>query len=180
MGKHMMHILREVMNSQIKLAVLVFLGMVGVISTVLAFEHLGGYIPCALCLEQRTPYYIGIPVAFISLLAIGMKWPQILVRSALAICGLLVMWSLALAAYHTGVEWAWWPGPSECSAPDSGNSAVTLAENLMNQLSFSKPPACDEAAGRFLGLSFAGWNVVVSACIAFLAFRGAMLRNTNN
>ena len=50
-----------------------------------------------------------------------------------------------------------------------------LAKNLLDQLSFSKPPACDEAAGRFLGLSFAGWNVIVSAIIAFLAFRAAML-----
>ena len=34
--------------------------MVAVIATVLAFEHLGGFIPCKLCLEQRQPWYIGI------------------------------------------------------------------------------------------------------------------------
>ena len=171
----MAHLFRETLNSQSRLTFLVFLGMVSVIATVLAFEHLGGYIPCALCLEQRTPYYIGIPIAFFALLAIAMKWPSILVRVALTICGLLVLWSLGLAAYHSGVEWAWWSGPSECTATASNNSAVTSAKNLLDQLSFSKPPACDQAAGRFLGLSFAGWNVVVSAIIAFLAFRGAML-----
>jgi len=171
----MVHLIRDTLNSQTRLAVLVGLGMVSVIATVLAFEHLGGFVPCALCLEQRTPYYIGIPVAFIALLAIAMKWPNILVRLALAICGILVVWSLGLAAYHSGVEWAWWSGPSECSATASGNDTITSAKNLLDQLSFSKPPACDEAAGRFLGLSFAGWNVVVSAIIASLAFRGVML-----
>ena len=29
----------------------------------LAFEHFGGYQPCALCLMQRTPYYLGVPLA---------------------------------------------------------------------------------------------------------------------
>jgi disulfide bond formation protein DsbB len=174
----MVRLFRETLNSQSKLTFLVCLGMVSVIATVLAFEHLGGYIPCALCLEQRTPYYIGIPIAFIALLAIGMKWPQILVRVALTICGLLVVWSLGLAAYHSGVEWGWWSGPIECGAIASNSGAITSANNLLDQLSFSKPPACDEAAGRFLGLSFAGWNVVVSAIIAFLAFRGAMLSRT--
>ncbi|MCP4183228.1 MAG: disulfide bond formation protein B [Hyphomicrobiales bacterium] len=170
-----MQFVRETLNSQTKLAFLVCLGMIGVIATVLAFEHIGGYIPCALCLEQRIPYYIGIPIAFVALLAISMKWPQILVCVALTICGLLVMWSLALAAYHSGVEWGWWSGPSECSATASSNGAVTSANSLLDQLSFSKPPSCDEAAGRFLGLSFAGWNVIVSAIIAFVAFRAAML-----
>jgi disulfide bond formation protein DsbB len=33
-----------------------------------------------------------------------------------------------------------------------------------------KPPACDEAAWRLLGLSMAGWNVLVSLGLAFLGF----------
>jgi disulfide bond formation protein DsbB len=73
------------------------------------------------------------------------------------------------------VEWAWWAGPSECGSGAGGSNAGTSAENLLEQLSFSKPPSCNEAAGRFLGLSFAGWNVVVSAIIAGLAFRAAKL-----
>jgi disulfide bond formation protein DsbB len=166
---------RDILNSQTKLSVLVLIGMIAVIASVLAFEHLGGYIPCALCLKQRLPYYAGIPVALIAVIAIQLKAPNYLARGALAVAGLLVMASLVLAVYHSGVEWAWWPGPSECGAGGDGGGATTSAENLLNQLSFSKPPACDEAAGRFVGLSFAGWNVVVSAVIASMAFRAALL-----
>jgi disulfide bond formation protein DsbB len=32
---------------------------------------------------------------------------------------------------------------------------------------------CDEAAWRFTGLSFAGWNVVVSLIVAALGLRAA-------
>ena len=164
----------ETLNSQARLALLVLLGMVAVIASVLAFEHLGGYIPCALCLKQRVPYYMGIPIALIAAISAQLNAPQILVRGGLLIAGVLVVGSLVLGAYHSGVEWSWWAGPSECGA--SGESgAIISAENLASQLSFSKPPSCDEAAGRFLGFSFAGWNVVVSAIIAFLAFRGAKM-----
>jgi disulfide bond formation protein DsbB len=149
--------------------------MIAVIASVLAFEHLGGYIPCALCLKQRLPYYAAIPVGLIAVVAIQLKGPEYLVRGALAIAGLLVMVSLALAVYHSGVEWAWWQGPSECAAAGGSGGVTMSADNLLSQLSSSKPPSCDEAAGRFLGLSFAGWNVVVSAGIAMMAFRAAML-----
>ncbi|WP_375198209.1 disulfide bond formation protein B, partial [Sphingobium sp.] len=36
-----------------------------------------------------------------------------------------------------------------------------------------RPPSCTEAAGRFLGLSFAGWNVIASLALALVAFRAA-------
>ncbi len=166
----------EIWNSQSKLGWLVFLGTIGVIASVLAFEHLGGYIPCALCLKQREPYYAGIAVALFALISMQMKWPTLLVRGLFVITGLLVCYSLALAAYHSGVEWAWWAGPSECAATGATGEIISNANNLLDQLSFSKPPACDEAAGRFLGLSFAGWNVVVSTGIALMAFRAAIVK----
>ena len=35
------------------------------------------------------------------------------------------------------------------------------------------PPSCTEALWRFIGLSFAGWNVVVSLILAVIAGFGA-------
>lgn len=32
------------------------------VGVALGFQHIGGYIPCKLCLEQRWPYYIGAPL----------------------------------------------------------------------------------------------------------------------
>ena len=43
-------------------SLLATLGMAATVGGALAFEHIGGYIPCALCLMQRTPYYWGIPI----------------------------------------------------------------------------------------------------------------------
>lgn len=159
-------------NYQTKLAALTFLGTCAVIIAVLIFQHGFGYIPCKLCLGQREPYYVAIPLSFIALLSAWRVWPACLTRGLLAVCGILMLYAVFLGVQHAGVEWAWWEGPTDCGAVPGGG--VTDASDLMAQLTFQKPPSCNEAAGRFLGLSFAGWNVVVSAILAAIAFNGAV------
>ncbi|MBU2532498.1 MAG: disulfide bond formation protein B, partial [Alphaproteobacteria bacterium] len=36
-----------------------------------AFEHIGGYAPCPLCLQQRYAYYVGIPLLFLALVLLS-------------------------------------------------------------------------------------------------------------
>ncbi len=160
-------------TTQTRMALLVLLGMIGVIATVLGFEHIGGYTPCKLCLGQREPYYVAIPVAAIALLSAVFKWPACLTRGALAIAGLLMVYAAVLGVHHAGVEWAFWAGPTDCG----GGNTVENAADLLNSLTTIKPPSCNEAAGRFLGLSFAGWNVVVSIILAGIAFKGVFQKN---
>lgn len=155
-------------------ALLLLAGMVLVIAIVLAFEHVGGYIPCKLCLEQRVPYYFGMPVAVIAALSAGMGGPHWLTRSALAIAGLLMIWTMGLGIYHAGVEWSLWAGPTDCGA--AGNAISTNVNDLLADLTAKRPPSCDSAAGRFLGISFAGWNVVAALVLVVIAFRGAFGR----
>ncbi|WP_274427302.1 disulfide bond formation protein B [Chelativorans sp. YIM 93263] len=148
-------------------------GMTVTVGTALAFEHIGGYIPCKLCLEQRVPYYIGIPVALFALASSVLRLPQILTRVLLLGGALLMVWAAGLGIFHSGVEWGWWQGPTDCGVVASGSGSGSL----LDQLDATIPPACDEAAGRFLGLSFAGWNVVASTILAVFAFSGALKRS---
>ncbi len=155
-------------------AALLFGGMIFAVGTALAFEHIGGYIPCKLCLEQRIPYYLGIPLAALTFACAWMRVPGMLLRLMLAACGLLMLWGLVLAVNHAGVEWHWWAGPTDCGAvdvaPDTGGQGVLdMLDNVV-------PPSCDQAAGRFLGLSFAGWNVLASLGLAIIAFRAALAK----
>ena len=164
-----MKVSTNISSEQTKIAGLLLLGTIGVIATVLGFEHIGGYTPCKLCLGQREPYYLAIPVTGLALISALAKGPACLTRGALAIGGLLMIYAMVLGIHHAGVEWAFWEGPTDCG----GGGVVENAGDLLNSLSTVKPPSCNEAAGRFLGLSFAGWNVVVSAFLAMIAYRGA-------
>lgn len=151
-------------------AAVVAAGMAVTVGTALAFQHIGGYIPCKLCLEQRLPFYIAIPVVALALASSLLKLPPVVTRGLLLAGALLMTWSVWLGGFHAGVEWGWWAGPSDCGvvAPPSAGSG-----SLLDQLDMVIPPSCDQAAGRFLGLSFAGWNVVASLFLAAAAYAAA-------
>jgi disulfide bond formation protein DsbB len=153
-------------------ALLLAVLMAATVGSALGFEHIGGYIPCKLCLEQRTPYYVGIPLMAVAALSSTMKWPSVMTRGLLLIGGLLMLYGLYLGVYHSGVEWGWWPGPADCGAivaPAEGGSG-----GILDAINTVIPPSCDKAALRIFGLSLAGWNAIASLLLAVIAFRGAV------
>lgn len=151
-------------------ALVVGLGMAATVAAALGFEHIGGFIPCKLCLQERIPYYVGVPVMGLALVSAWLRLPSVITRGLIAVGGLVMVWSLLLGGYHAGVEWHWWQGPANCSAVVSSSGS---GNGILDQIDKVVPPACDEAAGRFLGLSFAGWNFAASAVLAIIAFNGA-------
>ena len=95
---------------------------------------------------------------------------------ALAAIAVAMLWNAGLGAYHSGVEWKWWEGPQDCSGPVSNFGP---AGGLLDQIQTIRVVRCDEAAWRFLGLSLAGYNALISlalAAIAALGRTGAMAR----
>lgn len=161
----------EAPSSHARTTFLLMLAMAATVGGALAFQHLGGYIPCKLCYEQRTPYYIGAPLMLIAFLGSVFRLPTVLVRLLLAVGGLLMVWGLVMGVYHAGVEWSFWAGPTDCgmvtTGPDTGGKGVLDAIDAI------KPPSCDRAALRILGISLAGWNAVISLVLAGVAFWGA-------
>jgi disulfide bond formation protein DsbB len=138
------------------------------ILTALAFEHLGGYAPCPLCLEERYAYYFAVPASAIALF-LAREDKTGLARVLLLLIALAFLANAAVAVYHAGVEWKWWAGPGECS----GAFELQWGEGGIVDTPIIR---CDEASWRFLGLSFAGWNAVVSAFLAAVASWGASWR----
>lgn len=132
------------------------------IAGALASEHLGGLLPCKLCLWQRWPYYVGVPLALMTLLS-PWRWRPIL----FAALALVFLASAGLGAYHAGVEWGFFRGPSDCGGGSS--SAPGSVDALMSALGTVRVVSCTEAAWRLAGLSLAGWNAIVSLALAGIA-----------
>jgi disulfide bond formation protein DsbB len=132
------------------------------------FQYGLGLPPCPLCLEQRIPYYVAIPLAVI--VAVGAAWkaPRLIVAGGLALIAAAMLIGAALAVYHSGIEWKWWAGPQDCSGP----LAPLGSRNLLEQLQSINVVRCDEAAWRFLGLSLAGYNALISLALAAIAAWG--------
>jgi disulfide bond formation protein DsbB len=135
------------------------------------FQYGFGLQPCPLCLEQRYAYYFAIPLA--CLLAAGVSFGasrKVLVAGFVMIAGLM-LWNAGLGAYHSGVEWGWWAGPQDCAGPitDLGG-----AGGLLKKIETIRIVRCDEVQWRFLGLSLAGYNVLISLALAAIAVWGAL------
>ncbi|WP_430715261.1 disulfide bond formation protein B [Rhodopseudomonas boonkerdii] len=126
--------------------------------------------PCPLCLEQRYAYYLSIPLAALVAMAAGRGAPRGVLVVGLAILALASLANAVLGGYHAGVEWKFWQGPTDCSGPvvDLGN-----AGSLFERLDTVKVIRCDEVQWRFLGLSLAGYNVLISLLMAAIAAWGA-------
>ena len=135
------------------------------------FQYALGYRPCPLCLEQRIAYYVAIPLAAMVLLGASVGSSRKVMTLAFAAIAAVMLWNTGLAAYHSGVEWQWWEGPKDCSGP-VGNFGP--AGSLIDTIQSTRVIRCDEAAWRFLGLSLAGYNVLISLALAAIAAWGAL------
>jgi disulfide bond formation protein DsbB len=128
-----------------------------------------GYQPCDLCLEQRTAYYVGIPLAVVAAL-VAVRLPRIVAMIFLAALALIFLANMGLAVYHSGVEWKFWQGPTACTGPiDAG---PLKAGDLLSQLKSIKVVRCDEVQLRILGLSLANFNVLICAALAAIGAWG--------
>ena len=134
-----------------------------ILAAVWIFQALG-YAPCELCLTQRYAFYAAIPLALLT--ALLTRSAHGLARAGFALLALVFAANAALAAYHVGVEYHWWAGPTACTGGLTGSLAVN---DLVNSLNSVKVVRCDEVQLRIAGLSLAGWNVVASAALAAYA-----------
>jgi disulfide bond formation protein DsbB len=148
-------------------AALVLLGAAVTLAGAWTFQSLG-FEPCELCLKQRYPYYAALPLATAAIF-LARNAPPITARLVLALLAVIFIASAVAGGYHAGVEWKFWPGPADCSGPIN---SLGSANDMLKRLQNIRIVRCDEAAWRFLGISLAGYDVLVSLFLAAVAAWG--------
>ena len=135
----------------------------------LGSQYLGGLHPCEMCYWQRWPH-----AAAILLAAVAFTGPTESLRSRTftLLAALAIAVSGAIGVYHAGVEAKIFEGFTQCSAmPTNGLSTA----ELLKQITHAPLTRCDEVQFRFLGISMAGWNAILSlggaALILILSLR---------
>src|ERR1700746_3854611 len=100
-------------------ALLVAAGGIATILGAYFFQYVLNMAPCPLCLDERIPYYVGIPLALVVALAALRGAPRPLLVGGLALLLVAMLIGVGLGVYHSGVEWKFWPGPRDCTGPIS-------------------------------------------------------------
>jgi disulfide bond formation protein DsbB len=157
-------------------ALAIFVIGVGTILGAWFFEYVLKYPPCELCLEERLPYHIVIPLTLLLLIAALVQAPQKILTVGFVAVLIVVLGGAVLGSYHAGVEWHFWPGPTACTGSLNNLNA---GGSILGQLQSINVVQCDQAAWRFLGISLAGYNVLISLAMAAIALYGLMARRNS-
>ena len=120
-------------------------------------QYVLGHKPCNLCIIERIPYIAAI--ILISLIFILNKYQKII--SSLIL--IFFIFGAVVSFYHFGIEQGFF---SESLVCDLGNSQPLNKEDLLNQLKKTEIVSCKDVTFRFLGLSLATINTVISLILS--------------
>jgi disulfide bond formation protein DsbB len=139
------------------------------IASALFIESIG-YEPCVLCLRQRYPYYVALPV-LAAAIGFGMAGSRFAgwSRGMLQIARFCFSISFVLAGYHVGVEQGLWEGPSSCVTRALDMSSL---DAFAAQISNTMMVSCNTPTFTLLGFSLAWWNLAVSFLIHAILAHG--------
>ena len=143
------------MKRQSRLISLAMAGSAVLLAGAFAFQYIGGLAPCVLCLWQRWPHGAAILIGVVALLVGGRILPVLGAAAAAT--------TAAIAAFHVGVEQKWWEGLTSCTA--GSIEGISTADLLNPDVIVAAPVRCDAIAWQLMGVSMAGWNMILSVIL---------------
>ncbi len=129
-------------------------------------QYVLGHKPCNLCIVERIPYIAAI--ILISLIFILNRYQKIISTLIL----IFFIFGAVVSFYHFGIEQGFF---SESLVCDLGNSQPINKEELLNQLKKAEIVSCKDVTFRFLGLSLATINTIISIILS-----GIMIKIINS
>ena len=120
-------------------------------------QYILGHKPCNLCLIERIPYLSAI--ILVALIFIVKRFEKIFSGIIL----IFFIFGAIISFYHVGIEQGFF---SESLVCNLGNSGADLSKKqLLKQLE-NAPISCKEVTFRFLGLSLATINTIISIILS--------------
>jgi disulfide bond formation protein DsbB len=132
-------------------------------------EYFGGLHPCEMCWWQRYAHFAALALAVLALFfpvrSRASRTLVLLAAAAIAVSG-------AIGVYHAGVEAKIFEGFTQCTVLSKSSNTT----DLLKQITHAPLVRCDEVQFRFLGITLAGWNAILSlggaSLILLLVLRG--------
>ncbi len=143
------------MMTQKTYVMLAMAGSAALLGGAFAFQYIGGLAPCTLCLWQRWPHAAAVIIAVLAMLLGGRILP--------VLGGLAAATTAGIAAFHVGVEQKWWEGLTSCTA--GSIEGISTADLLNPDVIVAAPVRCDAIAWQLMGVSMAGWNMILSVML---------------
>ena len=144
-------------NSILLIVILAIISLT--IISALIIQYWLGYEPCKLCLYQRIPYFLAIPL--IIKIFFFKKYEKII----LLILALIFVSNSAIAFYHFGIEQGFFSESLVCKVEDL--SKLLSKEQLLEQLK-QNSVSCKDISFNVMGLSLAAINTIFSLFLSVI------------
>ena len=130
-----------------------------ILSLLIAYfiQYVLGHKPCNLCIIERIPYIASI--ILISLIFIINKYE----KTISSIILVFFIFGAVVSFYHFGIEQGFF---SESLICELSNNNPLNKEELLNQLKKAEIVSCKDVTFRFLGLSLATINTIISLILS--------------
>lgn len=125
-------------------------------------QYVIGHKPCNLCIIQRIPYIAAI--ILISVIFIINKYEKII----LSIILIFFIFGTVISFYHFGIEQGFFNESLIC---ELSNNNPLNKEELLNQLKKAEIVSCKDVTFRFLGLSLATINTIISLILSGIVIK---------
>ena len=125
-------------------------------------QYVLGHKPCNLCIIERIPYIAAI--ILISLVFILNRYQKII--SSLIL--IFFIFGAVVSFYHFGIEQGLF---SESLICELTNNNPLNKEELLNQLKKTEIVSCKDVTFRFLGLSLATINTIISLILSGIVIK---------
>ena len=125
-------------------------------------QYVLGHKPCNLCIIERIPYIAAI--ILILLVFILNRYQKII--SSLIL--MFFIFGAVVSFYHYGIEQGFF---SESLICELTNNNPLNKEELLNQLKKAEIVSCKDVTFRFLGLSLATINTIISLALSGIMFK---------
>ena len=125
-------------------------------------QYVLGHKPCNLCIIERIPYIAAI--ILISLIFILNRYQKII--SSLIL--IFFIFGALVSFYHFGIEQGFF---SESLICELSNNKPINKEELLSQLKMAEIISCKDVTFRFLGLSLATINTIISVILSGIIFK---------
>jgi len=125
-------------------------------------QYVLGHKPCNLCIIERIPYIAAI--ILISLIFILNRYQKII--SSLIL--IFFIFGALVSFYHFGIEQGFF---SESLICELSNNKPINKEELLSQLKMAEIISCKDVTFRFLGLSLATINTIISLILSGIMFK---------
>mgnify|MGYP001305918763 CR=1 FL=1 len=125
-------------------------------------QYILNHEPCNLCLIQRIPYLLAIPLIAITMVL--KKFEKII----LALLSLLFFFGAIVSFYHFGIEQGFFSEPLVCNLEK--NDSNLSKEELIKQLK-ETTVSCKDVTFKFFGLSLATINTIISLILTFITVK---------